>query len=147
MVDTYLRENLLNVEEKIKESCPARNEWNQYRIVKNYSGKDKEKITDLLRERQRLLDRMLLCTPAEIVRMREVNARLLDLSNKLYDKTYSLYRALLLTGYDPEFDDDIMIQGYLKYIVDFWCEVRVTHQLLTDLKGERYSLILNRTSK
>ena len=30
---------------------------------------------------------------------------------------------------------------------DFWCEVRVTHQLLTDLKGERYSCILNRGKK
>lgn len=28
---------------------------------------------------------------------------------------------------------------------DFWCEVKVTHQLLTDLKGERYSCILNKT--
>lgn len=27
---------------------------------------------------------------------------------------------------------------------DFWCEVKVTHQLLTDLKGTRYSSILNK---
>ena len=30
---------------------------------------------------------------------------------------------------------------------DFWCEVRVTHQLLTDLEGKRYSCILNRANK
>lgn len=27
---------------------------------------------------------------------------------------------------------------------DFWCEIKVTHQLLTDLKGRRYSCILNK---
>jgi hypothetical protein len=187
--------------------------------------------------------------------MKEVNDRLYNLTKKLHEKTYSLYKALLQTGYDPDFDDDIMIEGRLTYIVDdwddgdsvlsmaedeeygsdfkwmmgliyslsdikelyacariftsydindrpdmtakelgldddfddgqswdhghhsalndicichavynltdinlfsypdvlrmndFWCEVRVTHQLLTDLKGERYSCILNRGKK
>lgn len=30
---------------------------------------------------------------------------------------------------------------------DFWCEVTVTHQLLMDLKGERYSCILDRANR
>lgn len=42
------------------------------------------------------------------------------MTKKLYDKTYSLYETLLQTGYDPEFDDDIMIEGTLTYIVDSW---------------------------
>lgn len=52
--------------------------------------------------------------------MREVNDRLIDLTERLHDKTYSLYKALLQTGYDPDFDDDIMIEGTLTYIMDSW---------------------------
>ena len=89
--------------------------------------------------------------------MREVNDRLIDLTERLHDKTYSLYKALLQTGYDPDFDDDIMIEGTLTYIVDswekdesdldvlrmndFWCEIKVNHQMLCNLKGERHSII------
>ena len=63
---------------------------------------------------------MLLWTPGEIARMKEVNDRLYDLTKRLHEKTYSLYKALLQTGYDPDFDDDIMIEGRLTYIVDDW---------------------------
>ena len=254
-MDKRLRYKLLQVEGRIKEFCPAGDDFDQYRFVMNSSGKDKEKLRSLLMERRNLLDRMLLWTPAEIARMKEVNDRLYNLTKILHEKTYSLYKTLLQTGYDPGFDDDIMIEGRLTYVVDdwedgesvlsmaedeeygsdfkwmmgliyslsdikelyacartftsydindrpdmtakelgldddfddgqswdhghhsalndicichavynltdinlfsypdvlrmndYWCEVRVTHQLLTDLKGERYSCILNRGKK
>ena len=119
-MDTELREQLTQVEGQIKEICPARNDFEQYRIILNSNGKDKEYLRSLLKERRNLLDRMLLWTPAEIARMKEVNDRLFDLTKKLHDKTYSLYKALLQTGYDPDFDDDIMIEGRLTFKVDSW---------------------------
>jgi len=120
MVDTALKEQLLQVEGQIKELCPAGDDFDQYRFVMNSSGKDKEKLRSLLLERRNLLNRMLLWTPGEIARMKEVNDRLYDLTKRLHEKTYSLYKALLQTGYDPDFDDDIMIEGRLTYIVDDW---------------------------
>lgn len=119
-MDNQLRCKLLQVEGKIKEICPAKDDFEQFRIIKNSNGKDKEVLRSFLMERRNLLNRMLLGTPAEIARMREVNDRLIDLTKKLYDKTYSLYETLLKTGYDPEFDDDIMIEGNLSYIPDSW---------------------------
>ena len=49
-----------------------------------------------------------------------VNDRLYDLTKKLYEKTYALYKAILRNGYDPDFDDDIMVLGTLTYLVDSW---------------------------
>lgn len=95
MVDTALKEQLLQVEGQIKELCPARDDFDQFRFVMNSSGKEKEKLRSLLMERRNLLDRMLLWTPAEITRMKDVNNRLYDLTKRLHEKTYSLYKALL----------------------------------------------------
>lgn len=252
MMDSIQREELLRTEQQIKDACPAKDDYDQYRIVKNLSGKDKDYLRSLLNERRRLLNRMLLCTPGERARMKDVNDRLFDLTETLYKKSYNLYIGLLQTGYDQEFDDDIMIEGTLSYIADsweegqsilsmeedkeygsdfirmmnlicdldednralcahtflsfnpnhnpemtakdlslenhlddgvswdhagwfegfcichaiysltsdnlfsfpdvlrmndFWCEVKVTHQLLTDLKGKRYSNIINRSNR
>lgn len=38
---------------------------------------------------------------------------------------------------------DINLFSYLDVLRmnDFWCEVKVTHQLLTDLKGRRYCIL------
>ena len=84
------------------------------------SGTEKQMLTALLRERKHLLDSMFLGTPAEAARLKEVNDRLYDLTQRLYAKTYDLYTACLRTGYDPEFDDDIMFEGTLFFDVDGW---------------------------
>ena len=110
---SVLKDELIKVEGLIKDACPAFD-------VNGMSGKEKDYLRALLMERKHLLNRMLLCTPAEVARMKDVNARLFDLTTRLHEKTYSLYRALLQAGYDPDFDDDIMIEGRLTYIVDSW---------------------------
>ena len=120
MVDTALKEQLLQIEGQIKLLCPARDDFDQFRMVAKFGGEEKKQLDTLLKKRKHLLNRMLLGTPAEVARMREVNDRLIDLTEKLHDKTYSLYKALLQTGYDPDFDDDIMLEGTLTYIVDSW---------------------------
>ena len=115
-----MKEQLIQVEGQIKELCPARDDFDQFRMVAKFGGEEKKQLDTLLKKRKHLLNRMLLGTPAEVARMREVNDRLIDLTERLHDKTYSLYKALLQTGYDPDFDDDIMIEGTLTYIVDSW---------------------------
>ena len=120
MKNIALREQLTKVEGRIKKLCPVRDDFSMYLNVVGLSRKDKDRLKSLLRKRKWLLNRMLLGTHAEITRMKEVNDRLIDLTKKLQDKTYSLYKAILQTGYDPEFDDDIMIEGTLTYIVDSW---------------------------
>lgn len=111
---------MIHVEGQIKELCPARDDFDQFRMVAKFGGEEKKQLDTLLKKQKHLLNRMLLGTPAEVARMREINNRLIDLTKKLYDKTYSLYETLLQTGYDPDFDDDIMIEGTLTYIVDSW---------------------------
>lgn len=119
-MDTELRKRLIQVESQIREICPAEDAFGQYRTIVNSGGNDKVKLRSFLVERKNLLDSMILWTPAEISRMKEVNGRLYDLTKKLHEKTYSLYNALLQTGYDPGFDDDIMIEGRLTFKVDSW---------------------------
>ena len=113
---SVLKDELIKVEGLIKDACPAFD-------VNGMSCKEKDYLRALLMERKHLLNRMLLCTPAEVARMKDVNARLFDLTTRLHEKTYSLYRALLQASYDPDFDDDIMIEGRLTYIVDSWDDV------------------------
>ena len=87
-------------------------------LVKNMGGKEKDALRLLLKERKSILDSMFLETPAELERLSKVNDRLYDLTQKLYSKTYCLYVALLKTGFDPEFDDDIMLEGTLRFRSD-----------------------------
>ena len=85
---SVLKDELIKVEGLIKDACPAFD-------VNGMSGKEKDYLRALLMERKHLLNRMLLCTPAEVARMKDVNARLFDLTTRLHEKTNSLYRALL----------------------------------------------------
>ena len=119
-MDESLNTKLSVIERQIKEVLPASSDTDLYIMIRNLGGKEKEYVRDLLVERQGILDGLLICSPAEIARMKEVNDRLYSLTKSLYNKTYSLYKALLKTGYDPDFDDDIMIEGTLKFLVDSW---------------------------
>ena len=88
----------------------------------------KEQLGNLLVERYRLLNDMFRATPEEVEDFKKVNERLFDLTQKMYAKTQSLYRAILKTGYDPAFDDDIMVDGTLRFVYNdedgslYWSE-------------------------
>lgn len=92
--------------------------FDQLMLVKNMGGKEKDALRLLLKERKSILDSMFLETQAELEQLSKVNDSLYDLTQKLYSKTYSLYVALLKTGFDPEFDDDIMLDGTLRFRSD-----------------------------
>ena len=78
-----------------------------------------KKIKELLNVRQTLLDELFLATSEEIIRLEQVNSLLDELTKKMYHRTASLYRALLSSYRDEEFDDDYEIEGTLKCNVDY----------------------------
>lgn len=87
----------------------------------SWNDSTREELAKELKERQRLLNEMFLCTEEDVANFRKVNDRLYEMTKKMHEKALSLYRAILQSGYDPEFDDDIMIEGTLKYVFnDAW---------------------------
>ena len=116
----YLKLELSTLEGQIKETLSARSDTDLLRKVWDLGGREKELLRFLLGRRREILNSLLICSPAEVTRMKEVNDRLFSLTKSLYNKTYGLYKALLQTGHDPEFDDDIMIEGTLRFLVDSW---------------------------
>ena len=83
-----------------------------------YDAKYK-KIKELLNVRQSLLNELFFATSEEIIRLEQVNSLLDELTKKMYHRTASLYRALLSSYRDEEFDDDYEIEGTLKCNVDY----------------------------
>ena len=115
-----LKYELSRIEGQIKQTFNAKDDYEQYCMVRSLGAKEKELLRFLLQRRKVILNELMICSPSEIARLKEINEQLLSLTNKLGDKTYGLYNALLQTGYDPEFDDDIMIEGTLRFVVDSW---------------------------
>ena len=121
-MDERIRNRLLETECLIKKLYPAKDEYELYTALGNAGKKEKLMLESLLRKRRDLLDGMLLLTPAETARMEAVNGRLYDLTQRLYAKTYSIYNSLLEAGRDTDFDDDVTIEGRLRFVVDDWEE-------------------------
>ena len=65
-----------------------------------------EKIKELLNVRQTLLNELFFATSEEIISLKQVNSLLDELTKKMYHRTASLYRALMSSCRDEEFDDD-----------------------------------------
>ena len=110
-------ELLKNVESKIKEIVGI----DIYSFTRKHTKYDEkyEKIKELLNARQSLLDNIFLATPEEIKRLEQVNSLLDDLTKKMFHRTTSLYRGLMSSCRDEEFDDDYEIEGTLKCNVDY----------------------------
>ena len=89
-----------------------------------------EKIKELLNVRQTLLNELFFATSEEIIRLEQVNSLLDELTKKMFHRTASLYRTLLSSYRDKEFDDDYEVIGSLKCNVDY------------GLEGECYDTVL-----
>ena len=74
-----------------------------------------EKLKELLSDRCYLLNQMFIATPDAVARMEQINTLLYDLTQKMYAQSAKLYRRVLENAVDPEFDDDIEIEGTLRY--------------------------------
>jgi len=113
---------LILIENELKKVCQTKDadSYDHLKLVRNLSGKEKEMIVFLLKRRMRLLDDLVMCTTSEITQFKKVNDRLFTLTNKMYEKTCDVYKKLFHTGYAPDFDDDIMIEGKLCYSADMY---------------------------
>lgn len=87
-------------------------------LVKRISEKKRARIGDLIGQRKMLLDRMFAATPEEVERMEQVNTLLLQLTQQMYHRSAELYRKVLSATYDKTFDDDVVVEGSLKYDCD-----------------------------
>ena len=84
-------------------------------VTKPVSEKKMERVGDLICRRMVLLNRMFTGTPEEVERMEQVNDRLLELTRQMYSRSATLYRKVLTDTRDEAFDDDIVVEGSLKY--------------------------------
>ena len=109
---THLREQVQKVEEKILAITGKNVEYN---MEWTRSQRKREQVERLIWKRKHLLDKMFVATPEEVVRMEQVNSRLYDLTQKMYARTEALYRKMATTTYDPEFDDDVEVEGLLRF--------------------------------
>ena len=74
-----------------------------------------EQLVELIYRRRDLLDKMFVATSEEVERMEQVNARLFDLTNKMFARTEVLYHKMMAATYDPAFDNDVDVEGTLKF--------------------------------
>lgn len=102
--------------------------------MSSWDSERREILKNQLEERQTMLNDMFLCTADEVADFRKTNDRLYALTQKMHEKALSLYRAILKEGYDPEFDDDIMVEGTLRYVFnDAWGSVVLSFEEGRDL--------------
>ena len=109
----HLRKQLQRVERRILRITSTNpDSWRWTR-----SQKKLEHIGLLIRKRKDLLNKMFVGTSEEVTRMEQVNARLLDLTQRMYSRSAELYREVLFS-YDKTFDDDVMIESSITYCCD-----------------------------
>ena len=102
--------------------------------------KHKDELDLLLDERRVLLDWMLLETPEEVERMRIVNQRLFDLTNRLQVKMADVAEYLVSRDRD-DFDDDYEVEGTLRF--SYNDEDSVLPYSGDDVYGSDFRLMIN----
>ena len=109
---THLREQVQKIEEKILAIMGRNVDFNmeRTRLQRKY-----EQVEKLIWKRKHLLDKMFVAKTEEVKRMEQLNNRLLDLTQKMLSRTEALYRNLMTVTYDPEFDDDVEVEGSLRF--------------------------------
>lgn len=86
---------------------------------------------------------MFQCTPEEVEAFKKVNERLGDLTRKMHAKTLSVFRSLLKEGYDPEFDDDLVVEATLRFVYDDEYMSVVQDDALPNLYGSDFTHMLD----
>ena len=121
------RQELVRLEKQIVKTARYVEGHGLVEPMSAWDGTTREEVAELLKERQARLNEMLLCTEQEVSDFKKVNDRLYALTQKMHEKALSLYRAILKEGYDRDFDDDIMVEGTVKYVFnDAWGSVVLT---------------------
>ena len=127
------KQELIRLEKAIIKACGME----FAKSVPELDGQLRERIGQQLERRRNLLNEMFLCTAEEVEDFKKTNDRLYTLTWKMHEKALNLYRAILQTGYDPEFDDDIMVEGTLRYVFnDVWSSVILTEEERRNMYGK-----------
>lgn len=105
-----LRAEVLHIEEQIRNVVGADADY--ARIPD--TDKQKGELELLLDQRRTLLNWMYMETPQEIARMKQLNTRLFDLTNRLWVKMADVCESLASHQRD-DFDDDFEVEGTLKF--------------------------------
>jgi len=106
-----VRKKIQRIERKIAEVTKV----NKDGFLKPLSGAEQEFVRGLLIDRYYLLNALFAATPAEIERFCLVNDRLFDLTKTMHSQSAAFYRQVLAT-YAPSFDDDVEIEGRLRFV-------------------------------
>ena len=106
-----VRKKIQRIERKIAEVTKV----DQEGFLKPLSEGEHESVRELLRDRCYLLNALFAATPTEIERFCQVNDILFDLTKKMYSRSAASYRHVLTT-YAPAFDDDVEIEGRLRFV-------------------------------
>ena len=117
---SYLREQVQKIEEKILAITGKNVEFN---MEWTRSQRKCELVERLIWKRKHLLDKMFVATTEEVKRMEQVNNRLYNLTQKMYARTEALYRKMATTTYDPEFDDNVEVEGSLRFSLNGYSSV------------------------
>ena len=117
---TRLREQVQEIEEKIIAITGRNVEFN---MEWTSSQRKCKQVERLIWKRKHLLDKMFVATPEEVERMEQVNNRLYELTQKMYTRTEAVYRKMATATYDPEFDDDVEVEGVLRFSINEHCSV------------------------
>ena len=137
------KQELTKLEKQILDMGPYCDGHGMIEPIHQWGPQKKDELKTLLRIRCNLLNEMFECRPDELERFKKVNGQLNDLTKKMYTKAQSLYRSILEQGYDPDFDDDIMVEGTLRYVFnDKWSSV-VQEDVLPNYYGSDFGAMMD----
>ena len=105
-----LRAEVLSTEERIRNIVGSDADY----VMIPDTDKEKEELELLLDQRRTLLNWMFMETPQEVARMKQLNTRLLDLTNRLRVKMADVCEGLASHQRD-DFDDDFEVEGTLRF--------------------------------
>ena len=137
------KQELIKIEERILDMGPYCDEHGLIESIHQWEQQRKDELKTLLRKRCNLLNEMFECRPEELERFKKVNDRLNDLTKKMHAKALSLYRSILEQGYDPDFDDDIMVEGTLRYVCNDKWESVIQEDVLSNIYGSDFGTMVD----
>ncbi len=137
------KQELAEIEEQILKVV----KYNENSIIpfslSNLTHREIEQLEKLIGNRYVLLNEMFLCTTNEIERFKQVNERLKELTDKMHTKALKLYRSILKEGYDPDFDDDIMLEATLRYVFNDEQDSVISDEIEPNLYNSPFAQMLD----
>ena len=137
------KQELARIEKKILMKLPLVGGHRAYRPLIGWTKELMEDVKALLNQRRSLLNLMFECSPEEVVRFREVNELLTNLTGKMHAKALSLYEGILREGHDPGFDDDITVEATLRFVFGNNVDSVIPDYVMENIYGSQFSDMLD----